>query len=238
MADESRDFEIVSTTHAPALQKMLAKPDAGANPFKIVIDPKVRMDLRRALIDLIDYHDEALAEHFAEGKLALDSYKEYIELFARSLKETMESREGVSYLLRSVGFDVRPDEINLNPELRWKKGKPGAFGSSLLEGNEARFQRWNSLSYESLGRCPRLRLTRAFGANTHSEPGKRLQYFADAASKSGERTRGACSLRRLAAMLRKMKSPRWRGRHRQHAPRVASQDEETTRHSRDEVSWK
>ncbi len=84
MADESRDFEIVSTTHAPALQKMLAKPDAGANPFKIVIDPKVRMDLRRALIDLIDYHDEALAEHFAEGKLALDSYKEYIELFARS----------------------------------------------------------------------------------------------------------------------------------------------------------
>ena len=76
MAEESRDFEIVSTTHAPALQKMLAKPDAGANPFKIVIDPKVRMDLRRALIDLIDYHDEALAEHFAEGKLALDSYKE------------------------------------------------------------------------------------------------------------------------------------------------------------------
>src|SRR5881628_1798867 len=125
MANESRDFEIVSTTHAPALQKMLAKPDAGANPFKIVIDPKVRHDLRRALIELIDYHDEALADHFAEGKLALDSYKEYIELFARSLKETMESREGVSYLLRS-------DEINLNPELRWKKGKPGAFGSSLL----------------------------------------------------------------------------------------------------------
>jgi len=26
---------------------------------------------------------------------------------------------------------VRPEEINLNPELRWKKG-PGAFGSSLL----------------------------------------------------------------------------------------------------------
>ena len=39
-------------------------------------------------------------------------------------------------------------------------------------------------------------------------------------------------------MLRKMKSPRWRGRHRQHAPRVASQDEETTRHSRDELYWK
>ena len=107
----------------------MAKPDASATPFKVVIDPKVRLDLRRALIDLIDYHDEALAEHFAQGKLALDSYKEYVELFARSLKETMESREGVSYLLRSVGFEVPPEEINLDPELRWKHG-PAAFGSS------------------------------------------------------------------------------------------------------------
>jgi hypothetical protein len=133
MAENSRDYQIVSTAEVtPSLQRVLAKPDASATPFKLVIDPKVRMDLRRALIDLIDYHDEALAEHFAEGKLALDSYKEYIELFARSLKETMESREGVSYLLRSVGFDVPPAEINLDPELRWKKGVPGPFGSSLL----------------------------------------------------------------------------------------------------------
>src|SRR5205823_7133304 len=117
MTTESHDFEIVSTTHAPALQKILAKPDAGANPFKVVIDPKVRLDLRRALVDLIDYHDEALADHFAQGKLALDSYKEYVELFARSLKETMESREGVSYLLRSVGFEIPAEEINLQPEL-------------------------------------------------------------------------------------------------------------------------
>jgi len=129
--EANRDFQIVASEQ-PALRKdTLAKPDPGATPFKIVIDPKLRLDLRRALIDLIDYHDEALAENFAEGKLALESYKEYIELFARSLKETMESREGVSYLLRSVGFDVRPEEINLQPELRWKKG-PGAFGSSLL----------------------------------------------------------------------------------------------------------
>ena len=84
-----------------------------------------------ALVDLIDYHDDALADHFAQGKLTLDSYKEYVELFARSLKETMESREGVSYLLRSVGFDVPAEEINLHPELRWKKG-PAPFGVSLL----------------------------------------------------------------------------------------------------------
>ena len=128
---QPRDFQIVATNQGNLRRDRLAKPDAGATPFKVVIDPKLRMDLRRALIDLIDYHDEALAENFADGKLALESYKEYIELFARSLKETMESREGISYLLRSVGFEVPPDEINLQPELRWKKG-PGAFGSSLL----------------------------------------------------------------------------------------------------------
>src|SRR5213595_223241 len=131
MAQEPRDFQIVSTNYSPNLQKVLAKPDASATPFKVVVDPKVRHDLRRALIDLIDYHDEALAENFADGKLALESYKEYIELFARSLKETMASREGVSYLLRSAGFHVPVEQINLQPDLRWKKG-PGPFGATLL----------------------------------------------------------------------------------------------------------
>jgi hypothetical protein len=125
------DFQIVTAEETSGRRQSLAKADASATPFKVVIDPKVRLDLRRALIDLIDYHDEALADHFAEGKLSLDSYKEYIELFARSLKETMESREGVAYLLRAVGFEVRQDDINLQPELRWKKG-PGPFGVSLL----------------------------------------------------------------------------------------------------------
>ena len=128
---DPHDFRIVATEQQGVRRDSLAKTDPGATPFKVVIDPKVRMELRRALIELIDYHDEALAEHFAEGKLALESYKEYIELFARSLKETMDSREGVSYLLGSVGFDVPVEEINLHPELRWKKG-PAPFGSSLL----------------------------------------------------------------------------------------------------------
>ena len=130
MVQQPGDFQL-SATSETAPTKELSLPDPGASPFKVVIDPKVRMDLRRALIDLIDYHDESLAEHFSQGKLALESYKEYIELFARSLKETMASREGVSYLLRSVGFNVPPEEINLNPELRWKKA-PGAFGATLL----------------------------------------------------------------------------------------------------------
>ena len=129
--EPSHDFQITRAEQVGTQPRALAKLDASATPFKVVIDPKVRLDLRRALVDLIDYHDEALAEHFAQGKLALDSYKEYVELFARSLKETMESREGVAYLLRSVGFDVPIDEINLQPELRWKKG-PAPFGVSLL----------------------------------------------------------------------------------------------------------
>jgi len=128
---EPRDYQLVAAEPKP-LKRELALPDPGATPFKVVVDPEMRLKLRRALIELIDYHDEALAEHFAEGKLALESYKEYIELFARSLKETMESREGVAHLLRSAGFEVPPDEINLEPELRWKRGVPGAFGSSLL----------------------------------------------------------------------------------------------------------
>ena len=129
--EKSHDFQIARVEQTGPRTRALVKADPSATPFKVVIDPKVRLDLRRALVDLIDYHDEALAEHFAQGKLSLDSYKEYVELFARSLKETMESREGVSYLLRSVGFDVPPEEINLNPELRWKHG-PAPFGVSLL----------------------------------------------------------------------------------------------------------
>ena len=131
MIEPNRDFHIVATNHQGVREQSLSKPDPSATPFRVVVDPKLRHDLRRALIDLIDYHDEALAENFSQGKLQLESYKEYVELFARSLKETMESREGVSYLLRAVGFEVKPDEINLEPELRWKKG-PGAFGKSLL----------------------------------------------------------------------------------------------------------
>ncbi len=129
--DEQGDYQLIATEHTLARKEPRA-PDPGATPFKLVVDPEMRAKLRRALFELIDFHDEALAEHFADGKLALESYKEYIELFARSLKETMESREGVSYLLRAVGFEVRPEEINLQPELRWKKGVPGAFGSNLV----------------------------------------------------------------------------------------------------------
>ena len=114
------------------ISKEAVPTDPSANPFRLVVDPAMRMRLRRALFELIESHDQELARYVGEGSLALDSYKEYIELFARSLKETMESREGVSYLLRAVGFDVPPEDINLHPDLRWKRGKPGGFGSSLL----------------------------------------------------------------------------------------------------------
>ncbi len=113
---DSPDFQLIPVPEreTPAL------PDAGASPFRTVVDPQMRAQLRRALIDLINNHDDSLAAHYSDGKLALESYKEYIEVFARSLKETMESREGVSYLLRAVGFDVPPEDVNLQPELRWK----------------------------------------------------------------------------------------------------------------------
>jgi hypothetical protein len=131
MDAEPRDYQLIPAPQQIAAPQTPPKPDAGATPFKVVVDPEMRAKLRRALFELIDYHDESLAEHFAEGKLALESYKEYVELFARSLKETMESREGVAYLLRAAGFDVPAGDINLQPELRWKRG-PAAFGRTLL----------------------------------------------------------------------------------------------------------
>ncbi len=110
------DFQLVPV----AQREAPTVADPAASPFKLVVDPQMRLQLRRALIELIDNHDDSLAAHYSDGKLALESYKEYIEVFARSLKETMESREGVAYLLRAVGFDVPPEEVNLHPDLRWK----------------------------------------------------------------------------------------------------------------------
>ncbi len=94
--------------------------DPGANPFKLVVDPTMRIRLRRALFDMIENHDQELSRYVSDGSLALESYKEYIELFARSLRDTMNSREGVAYLLEYCGFQVNKDEINLSPETRWK----------------------------------------------------------------------------------------------------------------------
>ena len=59
--------------------------DPSANPFKLVVDPAMRVRLRKALFDLVESHDVELARYVGEGSLALDSYKEYIELFAHSL---------------------------------------------------------------------------------------------------------------------------------------------------------
>ena len=94
--------------------------DPSGNPFKLVVDPVMRVKLRRALFDLIENHDEELANYVSDGLLALESYKEYIEIFAKSLRESMATREGVAYLLQASGFHVNPAEINLDPETRWK----------------------------------------------------------------------------------------------------------------------
>jgi hypothetical protein len=94
--------------------------DAGANPFKLVVDPVMRIKLRRALFDLIENHDQELSRYVSDGSLALDSYKEYVELFARSLRETMGSKEGVAYLLEYCGFEVKKEDVNLYPATRWK----------------------------------------------------------------------------------------------------------------------
>lgn len=95
--------------------------DANASPFKVVVDPVMRARLKKSLFNLIDHHDEALAGYVSQGKLSLESYKEYVELFARSLRETMDSPEGVLYLLKSAGLEgIAAESINLTPEWRWR----------------------------------------------------------------------------------------------------------------------
>ena len=92
-----------------------------ASPFKLVVDPVMRAAIKKALSDLIDHHDASLSGYVTNGNLALESYKEYVELFARALRETMESREGVLYLLRSAGIEgMGVEDVNLRPEWRWK----------------------------------------------------------------------------------------------------------------------
>ncbi len=111
-------YEIVLNENAEAAKSAVLDP--AASPFKLVVDPLMRQRLRQALFDLIDHHDASLASYFTDGKLSLESYKEYIELFARSLRETMETREGVAYLLKATGLEIPLDGINLQPEWRWK----------------------------------------------------------------------------------------------------------------------
>lgn len=101
-------------------QSIEVPADPSASPFKLVVDPAIRARLRAALLELIDNHDQELAKYASEGFLELDSYKEYIELFARYLRDTMGTKEGVSYLLTECGFHVRPDEVILDRETRWK----------------------------------------------------------------------------------------------------------------------
>ncbi|MDD5260646.1 MAG: hypothetical protein PHD76_02255 [Methylacidiphilales bacterium] len=117
--NETQDLELMLIQRqAPA---EIATTDAGASPFRTVVDPAMRVRLKKALLELIDNHDRSLETYVSNGQLKLDSYKEYIELFARCLRETMETREGVAYLLKSCGFEATPEEINLYPDWRWEE---------------------------------------------------------------------------------------------------------------------
>lgn len=117
--EKNKDFELMVSESQNAQE--LATTDPGASPFQLVIDPAMRYALKKALFDLIDSHDASLADYVSKDQLTLTSYKEYIELFARCLRETMETKEGVSYLLKRAGFEISQEDINLYPEWRWNQ---------------------------------------------------------------------------------------------------------------------
>jgi hypothetical protein len=118
MSDSVTDHQLAALTFDVTREPLPTDPSA--NPFKLVVDPVMRIKLRRALFEMIETHDQELAHYVSDGTLALDSYKEYVELFARSLRETMSTKEGVAYLLEYCGFEVNKDDVNLTPETRWK----------------------------------------------------------------------------------------------------------------------
>src|SRR2546430_2700129 len=47
-----------------------ALADPSASPFKLVVDPEMRMKLRRALLEIVETHDEELAKYVSEGMLS------------------------------------------------------------------------------------------------------------------------------------------------------------------------
>jgi hypothetical protein len=118
---QTPDPQIELMIHQASFPQELQNQDAGASPFKTVVDPAMRYRLKKALFELIDNHDRSLEGYVSSGQLELESYKEYIELFARCLRETMETQEGVAYLLKSCGFETVTEEVNTQPEWRWKE---------------------------------------------------------------------------------------------------------------------
>jgi hypothetical protein len=121
MATPESDAQFELMIHKTSGTEELSSRDAGASPFKTVVDPAMRYRLKKALFELIDNHDSSLESYVSTGQLSLESYKEYIELFARCLRETMETKEGVAYLLKSCGFETNTEDVNTNPEWRWKE---------------------------------------------------------------------------------------------------------------------
>ncbi|MDR2462501.1 MAG: hypothetical protein LBD30_01825 [Verrucomicrobiales bacterium] len=107
----------------------LRQKNSTASPFARAIDPNLRLLLKRAMLQLIDNHDSSVEADVLDGKLNLDSYKEYIEIFAHELSQTMGSKDGVAYLFETCGFSVRPDDINLYPEKRWQAPEVSETGA-------------------------------------------------------------------------------------------------------------
>ena len=100
--------------------EITATKQVTANPFRRVIDPDVTTALQEALARLVHDHQLQVAYMVESGQLEVGSYKEYVELLSRFLRETIGSKAGVKYLLDSCGLEgATEDSINLNPELRW-----------------------------------------------------------------------------------------------------------------------
>jgi hypothetical protein len=102
-------------------QDLMPVKQLHGSPFRRVLDPEIREALQEALLRLIDDHQRQVSYMVESNQLHVDSYKEYVELLARFLRETLGSRAGVKFLLDSCGLEgSTEEEINLEPDLRWR----------------------------------------------------------------------------------------------------------------------
>ena len=74
MSDPNTESQLASLTYDISRDPL--PTDSGANPFKLVVDPIMRIKLRRALFEMIETHDQELARYVSDGTLALDSRSE------------------------------------------------------------------------------------------------------------------------------------------------------------------
>jgi hypothetical protein len=112
---KTADFQLVH-----ALRREVQPGSPGASPFKIVIDPQMRLQLRRALIERSIITTNPWRLIIPAAELALRSYKGGIRGQRAEPEERWRAGRRLPFV-RAVGFNVPSEEVNLR-QIAFKPG--------------------------------------------------------------------------------------------------------------------